>query len=132
MMCTIMMMASGSGGCEALETLLQPVARELGLQVHAYAVRGGLHRHLVPNIQVRVTGADRAGIVAKVTGALAEAGFNILELESDVAGTEEEPVYILCIQGYSEVTVEALQDALERIGELDVTASVAPIETLIG
>jgi glycine cleavage system transcriptional repressor len=81
---------------------------------------------------VRVSGADRAGIVAQVTGALARTGFNILELESDVAGSEQRPVYIMCIQGYAEATVEELEDAVRAIGEEGVEVSVSPIETLIG
>jgi glycine cleavage system transcriptional repressor len=129
---TIMMMVSGQGSGKALEQLLQPVSQSLGLQVHVDAIGGGLHRHLVPNLQVRVVGADRAGIVAKVTGALAEAGFNILDLESDVAGTEQKPVYIMLIQGYAAATVEALQQAVDAIGESDMEVQVSAVETLIG
>ena len=129
---TIMMMVSGAAGLESLEELLRPVAADLGLQIHVDPVGGGLHRHLVPNVQVRVVGADRAGIVAKVTGALAEAGFNILELESDVAGSEERPVYIMCIQGYADTTVEALQESVDRVRDPDMEVSVSAVETLIG
>jgi glycine cleavage system transcriptional repressor len=91
---------------------------------------GGLHQHLLPNVQVRVAGADRTGIVAQVTGALSRVGFNILALESDVAGTQESPVYIMHIQGYADATLETLQGALSDLGDIDV--SIAPIETLIG
>jgi len=129
---TIMLMVSGAASRGDLEDAVRPVAQSLGLQVHADAIEGGLHRHLVPNIQVRVSGADRAGIVAKVTGALARTGFNILDLESDVAGSEERPVYIMCIQGYAEATVEALEEAVRTIDEEGVDVSVSPIETLIG
>ena len=129
---TIMMMVSGADGPESLEALLEPAATDLGLQIHVDPVAGGLHRHLVPNVQVRVVGADRAGIVARVTGALAEEGFNILELESDVAGSEERPVYIMCIQGYAGATVEALQEAVDRVRDADMEVSVSAVETLIG
>ena len=47
----------------------------------------------------RGKGADRAGIVAQVTGQAAAAGLNILDLESDVGGTESHPIYILQIEG---------------------------------
>ena len=106
---TIMMMVASNGdGEQALEAVLRPLADAMDLRLHVDAIGGGLHRHLVPNIQVRVSGADRAGIVAKVTGALAGAGFNILELESDVAGAEDNPVYIMNIQGYAEETADTL------------------------
>jgi glycine cleavage system transcriptional repressor len=81
---------------------------------------------------VRVVGADRAGIVAQVTGALAAVGFNILELESDVAGDPERPVYIMNIQGYSDATIEALEQAVADLGADGIAVDVAPVETLIG
>ena len=124
---TVMMMVRGDGDPEPL---LRPVAEALGLHLHADAISGGLHQHLVPNVQVRVTGADRAGIVAQVTGLLAEQGFNILELESDVAGSAEQPVYIMHIQGFVDCSLEQLEAALATLGDVDV--NVAAIETLIG
>jgi glycine cleavage system transcriptional repressor len=129
---TIMMMVRGVHSAPDLETILAPVATELHLRVHADPAGGGLHRHLVPNVQVRVTGADRAGIVAAVTGALAQTGFNILELESDVAGEPDRPVYIMQIQGCSERTVETLQEAVSGLRSQGIAVDIAPIETLIG
>lgn len=124
---TIMMMVTGEG---AVEPVLQPVAEALGLHVHVDAIAGLLHQHVVPNIQVRVAGADRAGIVAQVTGLLAEQGLNILELESDVAGSSDQPVYIMHIQGYTDLPLESLEAALGNLGDIDV--QVSSIETLIG
>lgn len=129
---TIMMMAKGSHTPEELARVLAPVVDALGLRLHIDPVAGGLHRHVVPNVQVRVTGADRAGIVADVTCALAEAGFNILELESDVAGSAERPVYIMNIQGYCAATIETLQQAVSRLAAEGIAVDIAPVETLIG
>ena len=129
---TIMLMVGGERSCEELRAGLDPVAQELGLRIHLDPVRGGLHEHLVPNIQVRVTGADRAGIVADVTEILAERGFNILELESDVAGNAANPVYIMNIQGYCEQTLESLEEALSSLTSKGISADVAPVEVLIG
>jgi glycine cleavage system transcriptional repressor len=126
---TIMMMVAGEAD---LETVLSPVAEALGLRLHVDPISGGLHRHLEPNVQVRVMGSDQPGIVARVTGVLAEAGFNILELESDVAGSEEEPVYIMHIQGHSDATVESLQQAMAGLGEQGMNVSISSIETLFG
>jgi glycine cleavage system transcriptional repressor len=129
---TIMMMVSGECPEAALRRLLLPVIEELGLHLHVDPVNGGLHRHLVPNIQVRVTGADRAGIVADVTGALAETGFNILELESDVAGDEQRPVYVMHILGYSDQPVESLEEAVSGLIAGGIAVDVSAVETLIG
>jgi glycine cleavage system transcriptional repressor len=129
---SIMMMVSGAETAGSLLRLLEPVARRLGLQIHLDPIRGALHQHRVPNIQVRVNGADQAGIVARVTGALASCGFNILELESDVVGSVERPVYIMTIQGYTEATLETLEAALEPLKQQAIDVHISPIETLIG
>jgi len=128
---TIMLMVSGNGSEQAVMDVVEPVARDLGLRLHVNSMeQGGLHKHRIPNYQVRVTGADRAGIVAQVTGMLADLGFNILELESDVAGSDEKPVYIMNIAGYADADLEQLQDALAGLEGID--ARVSAIETLIG
>lgn len=129
---TMMMMVRPDNGQDDLEAAVRPVAQELGLRIHLDPISGGLHRHRVPNFQVRVSGADRSGIVAQVTGALAEIGFNILELESDVAGGEDSPVYIMNIQGYSETTIEELEAALAGAAVEGIDVDVSSIETLIG
>lgn len=129
---TIMLMVSGErSGAEVMEALA-PVAAELELHVHLDPVVGGLHRHLAPNLQVRVAGADRPGIVADVTEILFELGFNVLELESDVAGEVGRAVYIMNIQGYCERTLEDIQAALTVLASRGISVDVAPIELLIG
>ncbi len=130
---TIMLMVGGGEhSCKALADALHPVAAELGLRLHMDPVHGGLHQHLVPNIQVRVAGADRAGIVADVTEILAELGFNILELESDVAGDTRAPLYIMNIQGYCDRTLESMELALAPLGERGISVDVSPVDVLIG
>ena len=129
---SILMMVSGGGGAEALRHALGPVAEELGLHLHIDPIEGALHQHLAPNVQVRVHGADRPGIVARVTRVLADVGMNILELESDVAGDAERPVYLMQIQGFAEAPVEDLEAALVPLRSEGIEVDVAPVETLIG
>jgi glycine cleavage system transcriptional repressor len=129
---TILMMVSSDLDEVALRRVLQPVVEAMALRCHLDPIGGGLHRHRVPNIQVRVWGADRAGIVAQVTGALAATGFNILELESDVAGSAERPVYLMNIQGYSEVTLEDLKGSVAGLAAEGIDIDVSPVETLVG
>lgn len=129
---TIMLMVGGERSREEVRAALEPVAKALGLRLHLDPVRGGLHEHLVPNIQVRVAGADRAGIVADVTEILADQGFNILELESDVAGDAAKPVYIMNVQGYCDRTLESLEAALSGLASRGISVGVAPVDVLIG
>ena len=93
---TMMLMVRGAGGAQALSDLL---AGEFGLRVHVDGIEGRLHQHVDPDVHVTVSGADRAGIVAEATGALFRAGLDILHLESDVAGSAQEPIYIMLIEG---------------------------------
>lgn len=129
---TVMMMVSGDVDEVRLRELLEPVLRERGLSLHVDPIEAHLHEHLVPNVQVTVSGADRVGIVAQATAALAEGGFNILDLDSDVAGTPEEPVYILLITGIATEPVERIEERLAPLREGGVTVNVSPIETYIG
>lgn len=129
---TIMMMVRYGGSETELETLLAPVVEELALHVHLDAVEAGLHRHLQPDVRISVHGADRAGIVAEVTGVLAEAGLHILDLESDVAGTEAQPIYVMHIEGHAGAGIEKLREALAPFAERGVRATLQTIETLIG
>ncbi|MCB1802741.1 MAG: amino acid-binding protein [Gammaproteobacteria bacterium] len=129
---TIMMMVSGVQDADAAQQQLRPVIEAQGMCLHVDPIHAHLHEHLVPNIQVTVSGADRAGIVAQVTAALAGVGFNILDLESDVAGSAQKPVYIMQIAGVAEVPVERVEAALDALRSDGVDVNVSTIDTYIG
>lgn len=129
---TIMMMVSGARDEPQLRGQLEPVVAAQKMRLHVDPIQAHLHEHLVPNIQVTVSGADRAGIVAQVTAVLAEAGLNILDLESDVAGTRDRPVYIMQIAGVADVPVESIERALQGLREGGVDVNVGAVETYIG
>ena len=130
---SIMLMVRFDGSEEALERIVAAVSGEFGLRHHVDAIEGELHHHVEPNVRISVHGADRAGIVAQVTRTLAEAGLNILNLESDVAGTEDTPIYIMHIEGVASQGVDALQTALDRLdADLEVDTEIAEIDILRG
>ena len=129
---TIMMMVAADLDAAALQDALADAVGTMGLTLHIDAMQGGLHQHITPNLIVRVSGADRAGIMARVTGVLAEVEFNILDLESDVAGSAEKPVYIMQIVGISETPLEVLEAALDDIRDEGIEVNISPLETLVG
>jgi glycine cleavage system transcriptional repressor len=115
----------------ALEDALGPVAGRFELVV---AVRP-LEAAPVPvessfgtdSWTIAVHGADRPGIVRDVTGALAEAGGNVVDLSTHLVGEDNAPVYVMTLW----VTLPsgaAGQEAAERIRDaaaaLDVHCSV--------
>ena len=129
---TMMLMVSGASSATAVEQALAGVIADFGLKAHVDAIDGKLHEHIEPNLHIRVSGADRAGIVARVTGALAEAGLNILDLSSDVAGTGDKPVYIMQIEGVAEADVDTLRAAVADLAGEGVEISIQSMQTLLG
>jgi len=129
---SIMLMVQTDADSEALRAHVAPLARELGLHVHLDRIEAQLHKHVEPNLRVTVSGADRAGIVAEVTGALASAGFNILDLYSDVAGTLDKPIYVMIIDGFAPDSGAALEAALAPVRQRGVDLHLTPLDTLIG
>ena len=129
---TIMMMVQSEAGPDRLRAVLQPVIDTLRLILHIDVIEAGLHHRPVPDVRILVHGADRAGIVAEVTGKAAAAGLNILDLESDVGGTATQPIYILQIEGVAGQGVEAIERALAPLRAKGVKVDVLPVDTLIG
>ncbi len=129
---SMMLMVQYVGNLHALHELIDGVAESLSLHVHIDHIEGQLHKHRQPDVCISVYGADRAGIVAKVTGVLAEAGLHILDLKSDVAGTQEQPVYIMTIEGYAGEGISALESALAIVKQEGIDASIDAIDIMVG
>ncbi|VAW78214.1 hypothetical protein MNBD_GAMMA14-1447 [hydrothermal vent metagenome] len=129
---TVMMLVQSDQGEVQLRDALEPVLKSLSLVLHIDPVQAGLHQRPVPDVRILVHGADRAGIVSRVTSRAAEAGLNIIDLESDVCGSESEPIYVLQIEGVAVSGIDAIQDALAPLQADGVKVDVQPIETLIG
>ncbi len=129
---TVMLMVNTDTSMPQLEKALAPLMQTMGLRLHLDEIKAHLHAHLEPNAQVSVFGADRPGIVAEVTGALAKAGFNILDLNSDVGGTADKPIYVMLIDGHTEQGTAALEAALAPVRRNGIEVRVTAIDTLIG
>ena len=94
---TIMLMINSEKSETELEEVIKPAADEMQLSYNCQPIQARLHQHAVPEYNITVYGADRSGIVAKATTHLLQAGFNILDLESDVGGEEDNPIFIMRI-----------------------------------
>jgi glycine cleavage system transcriptional repressor len=111
----------------ALEEALAPAASDLGLTVTARPVEDVHVEVAPPTHMVSVYGADRPGIVYRVTQLLSDAGANITDLTSRVIGEEQAPVYALMVEvSAPEGDVEARLVELKE--ELGVDITVHPIE----
>lgn len=129
---TIMMMVEGEGTVNDLKDVLQPVATRLTLEVHVDQIEAELHQHREPNVQLHVFAADRAGIVADVTRVLADAGLSILDLNSEISGTEAEPVFVMVLDGFVKDGVDSLESAVEALNKKGLKVNLESMETLVG
>ncbi len=129
---TIMMMVKFEGNTHAMQQVVAPVAESMDLRLHVDRIDGKLHHHIEPDVHIIVYGADRPGIVARVTGSLAEAGLNIVNLDSSVGGSSAQPIYIMHIDGVAGEGVPALESVLEILVKEGIDARLNPIETMIG
>jgi glycine cleavage system transcriptional repressor len=129
---TIMLMIESSADSVGLVKLLDPIARQFELHLHVDTIEGRLHEHIEPNVRVSVHGADRPGIVAQVTSAVAGQGFNILDLDSDVGGAADAPIYIMVLEGHADGGVEALERVLAPLRAGGIEVRITPIDVLVG
>jgi glycine cleavage system transcriptional repressor len=128
----IMMMVRGAGSPEDVIGLLESVRVEFHLKLHVDETDAALHQAHEPDVLVTVHGADRAGIVAEVTAALVEAGFNILDLRSDVGGTVDAPIYIMQIEGEARQGIDAIEQAVAGLGVHELSVRITPLDTVRG
>jgi glycine cleavage system transcriptional repressor len=129
---TIMLMVEADADVSSIERMLAAVTDKLQLRLHVDAIEGRLHQHIEPNARIVVHGADRPGIVAQVTAALAANGFNILDLESDVGGTQAQPLYIMVLDGHAADGADSLRRALASLHAAGVEVRVTDLDTLVG
>ncbi len=129
---TIMLMVKSELLIEQLNQSIEQVVKELNLSSSFQAIEARLHQHEIPDTRITVYGADRPGIVAKATTHLLEAGFNIMDLESDVAGDEADPIYIMHMEGIAGNGAQALETAMQQIKADGVNIDVTPIDIMIG
>jgi glycine cleavage system transcriptional repressor len=130
---SMMLMVQCPKSLKELEALVNPAVEPWNLMVHLDAIDAELHHHVEPDVKISIYGADRPGIVAAATRALADAGLNILNLETDVGGTEETPIFIMHMEGTADKGIEPLQRACEMLHrEQQVEARLSPIDILMG
>ncbi len=80
---------------------LKPACDQLGMSVAVRTLEAdeiARQENLGDICLVSVYGADKPGIVYRVTRELAQRGINIMDLTTKLIGTEAEPVYVLMLE----------------------------------
>jgi len=115
----------------SLKDALADVCARLELHLHLDEDAAEKLPAVDPDVQVTVYGTDRPGIVAQVTSALAQAGLNIIDLETDLGGSEENPIYVMNLEGVATKGIEPLRKAVESL-DSDIEINLDEINTLRG
>lgn len=119
-----------------LQQELVPVCNHLGLTLSIRQLSGKEQERNRPDgelCQITVYGADQPGIVYRVTNKLADHQVNILDLQTRLAGTEQEPVYIMLLEAAlpEDTSVETVETMLTGLkDELKVEIGVRLITTV--
>ncbi|MEJ7875872.1 MAG: ACT domain-containing protein [Solirubrobacterales bacterium] len=117
-------------GREAVVERLGDVAMEHELEAISVAEVGAGSATSPPSHVLSVYGADRQGIVHAVSSTLAEAGVNITDLETKLAGSDEAPVYVMVLEvALGDATPSDVEAALLRAGgETGVEVSLRELD----
>jgi len=129
---TIMLMLKSDLTNNELMSSIESICNSMKLNGSFQEIEADLYHHEIPDSRITVYGADRSGIVAKATSHLLDAGFNIMDLESEVAGSEDDPIYIMHIEGIAADGIESLENAIEKIKADGVNVDMTPIDVMIG
>ena len=130
---TIMMMVQFEGTPAELEKMVIPVAQALGLHQHVDRVDGGQHFLIQPNVRISVFCSDRPGIMEEVTASLANAGLNILNLDSNIGVEDKTTTYFIHLEGVAGNGLDPLYEALDVLStEKNMQTQLIPIDTLLG
>jgi glycine cleavage system transcriptional repressor len=126
---TLIVGAPGEMNAETLEHVLQAVASQFALLITVRPVAEIHERAPDPTHMISVYGADKPGIVFRVTDALAGRGDNITDLTSRVIESGDEPVYAVMLE-VALSDASATEAALAALtAELGLQVNVAPLET---
>ena len=120
-----------------IDPFFDPVRKSMGLTVSLHALKEeevsrekGFEGR--PHI-ISVYGADRPGIVYSVARELARLQVNVTDLNTQVVGAKDRPVYMMVLEVDipESVDMKELERDFDKIRkELSVTISVRPIESL--
>ena len=124
----IVLLVASEDDPDELREALRDATSRFGLTLSVSRAEGG-HVEAAPTHLLSVYGTDHPGIVAGVTGAIADVGANVTDLGTQVIGTDRDPVYAMVIEiavGDEELLSARLSEVCDELG---VDHTLRPIET---
>jgi len=121
---------------EKLEAGIGAIEKQLGMRVHVRQVDADeLEEPAESNnaFIVSVYGADKPGIVAKITRALADANINITDVQTKSTGSVHNKIFVMILEvgAPAKVSIGAVERTLQNIGkQLDVDIAVQALDVV--
>ncbi len=129
---TIMLMVEHDGGKNSLESIVTSICDPLNLNAHLVELEDGIQHHCEPDVRISLFAEDRMGIVEDATTPLAQAGLNILHLESNVGDADESGTYYIHLEGTVSKGLDTLYTILEKLEkEKGIKSHLIPINAQI-
>ena len=114
---TIMLMVEHEGDKKSLETIISSVCDRLNLDSHLIKLEDGNQQHFEPDVRISLFAEDRLGVVEDATVPLANAGLNILHLESNLGENDTAVTYFIHLEGTLSKGLTPIYGVLEKLEE---------------
>ena len=129
---TIMLMVEHDCGKDSLESIVASICDPLKLNAHLVELEDGTQHHCEPDVRISLFAEDRMGIVEDATTPLAQAGLNILHLESNVGEDDGAGTYYIHLEGTVAKGLDTICTILEKLEkEKGIKSHLIPINAQI-
>ena len=114
---TIMLMVEHEGDKKSLQTIISSVCDPLNLDSHLIKLEDVNQQHFEPDVRISLFAEDRLGVVEDATVPLANAGLNILHLESTLGENDTAVTYFIHLEGTLSKGLTPIYGVLEKLEE---------------
>ena len=114
---TIMLMVEHEGDKKSLKTIISSVCDPLNLDSHLIKLEDGNQQHFEPDVRISLFAEDRLGVVEDATVPLANAGLNILHLESNLGENDTAVTYFIHLEGTLSKGLTPIYGVMEKLEE---------------
>ena len=128
---TIMLMVEYEGNKSSLNKIIATVCDPLNLDSHLVQLEDGSPQHFEPDVRISLFAEDRMGVVEDVTVSLADAGLNILHLESNLTEDSESGTYFIHLEGTLSQGLPPINQVLEKLEEKGIKSHLIPVNAQI-
>jgi len=129
---TIMMMVEYEGSKDSLDNIISSVCAPLNLDSHLVQIQDGSSQYFEPDVRISLFAEDRMGVVEDVTVSLADAGLNILHLESNLGENNEAGTYYIHLEGtLSGGGLSPIYQVLEKLEEKGIKSHLIPVNAQV-